>query len=408
MPGEVPPTPPGIQNMKKWPTRSICEIADLSNGGTPPKANTSYWDGGTVPFVTAADLTGLYVSEARSHLTPTGLESGNTAVCEPGDLLIGTRTRVGNCAIAKVRMGASQDITRARLNPDCLPEFFRYYVAHVANELSFYSQGTSIQGITRDTLNELEIPVPPLAEQRRLVGRVEALTARLAQARQTRQAATAEAETLSTTFQRNTYERLLDEHDAIPLSEVGEVFSGCTPPKSRAEFWDGDVPWIAPKEMKAFRLGDSSVRLTQRAINDEVAKLLPSPAVLMVVRGMILARRVPIALTIRPVTINQDMKAFVPRKGIRADFLAHMLCGAGEELKGRVEVAGHGTCKLETDVWGSLPIPVPGNDVQRSVADKIDELWAKAGELGRLQAETAALLDSFTPALLAKAFRGEL
>ncbi len=55
----------------------------------------------------------LYVFQGRSYLTEQGLLSGKTVVCEPGDVLIGTRTRVGNCSIVKVRMGASQDLTRA-------------------------------------------------------------------------------------------------------------------------------------------------------------------------------------------------------------------------------------------------------------------------------------------------------
>src|SRR3989338_7797647 len=122
----------------RWRACSISEVAKLSNGGTPSKLNEAFWSEGTIPFVTAADLTDLYVSEGRSKLTQIGLNSGKTAICEPGDLLIGTRTRAGNCSIAKTRMGASQDITRARLNKGCLPEFFRYYFAQVASELGFY------------------------------------------------------------------------------------------------------------------------------------------------------------------------------------------------------------------------------------------------------------------------------
>ncbi len=57
--------------------------------------------------------------------------------------------------------------------------------------------------------------------------------------------------------------------------------------------------------------------------------------------------------------INQDMKAFVPRKSLDATFLANMLAGANDELRGRVAVAGHGTCKLETESWAQLPIPIP-------------------------------------------------
>ncbi len=78
-----------------------------------------------------------------------------------------------------------------------------------------------------------------------------------------------------------------------------------TPSKARPEFWDGDIPWVAPKEMKVFRIGKSSMNVTRLAVAEGGAKLVPKPAVLMVVRGMILAKRVPVAISTRPLTINQ-------------------------------------------------------------------------------------------------------
>jgi type I restriction enzyme, S subunit len=159
--------------------------------------------------------------------------------------------------------------------------------------------------------------------------------------------------------------------------------------------------------MKVFRIGESSMNVTNLAVAEGGAKIIQKPAVLMVVRGMILAKRVPVAVSTQPLTINQDMKAFTPRKGIEAEFLAHMLCGANDELKGRVEIAGHGTCKLETESWGSLPIPLPSLVTQSAIVAKLDAMAAKLGELQNLQREVEAELASFTPALLAKVFRGE-
>jgi type I restriction enzyme S subunit len=337
---------------------------------------------------------------------------------EPGDVLFNNTNStalVGKSCVFTARpepCAFSNHLTRLRTNPErltsewlslCLRELWLkgFFAAHC---VEFVGQSA----FNKDKLLAVPIPLPPLAEQRRLVARIEALSARLTQARQARQEAAVEADELTPLIQRNMYEQLLEDCDTAPLSEIGQVFSGCTPSKARDEYWDGDVPWIAPKEMKVFRIGDSTVHLTQQAVADGLARLLPAPVVLMVVRGMILAKRVPIAVTTQPVTINQDMKAFRPGKGMEAEFLAHMLCGAGEELKGRVEVAGHGTCKLETDAWGSLPIPIPDAVTQRRIVARLDALAAKQAELRRLQAETDVGLAAFTPALLAKAFRGEL
>jgi type I restriction enzyme S subunit len=81
-------------------------------------------------------------------------------------------------------MGASQDITRARFRVPVVPEYFCWFFRNIANFIAFYSQGTSIQGITRDVLSSIEIPVPPLDEQRRIVARIEELTHRAEEARQ--------------------------------------------------------------------------------------------------------------------------------------------------------------------------------------------------------------------------------
>jgi type I restriction enzyme S subunit len=168
---------------RKWRLLRLAKIADLKNGGTPAKARTEFWDGGDIPFVTAADLTSLYVEEGRSFLTEAALHSGKTVICEPGDILIGTRTRVGNCSIPRRLMGASQDVTRARFKIEVIVEYFCWFFRNISDYLSFYSQGTSIQGITRGMLNDLEIPVPPLEEQRRIEARIKALTERADEAR---------------------------------------------------------------------------------------------------------------------------------------------------------------------------------------------------------------------------------
>ena len=399
--------------MKKWPTRPLGECGRVLGGGTPSKGNPEFW-GGDIPWVTAKDMWNPEVRDSLLKITEQGLKASPAKLIPVDSVLFVVRGSIlfkrVPVAVNRVVCTINQDMKAIVPSEDILADYLAIMMRAKNDELKgcVGTAGNSAGKLDTGDWSSIKIPLPPLAEQRRLVARIEVLTARLTQARQARQEAVAEADELTNMIQRNTYERLLEDCDVAPLSEIGQVFSGCTPSKARAEYWDGDVPWIAPKEMKVFRIGDSTVRLTQQAVTDEVAGLLPAPVVLMVVRGMILAKRVPVAVTTQPVTINQDMKAFRPRKGVEAAFLAHMLCGAGEELKGRVEVAGHGTCKLESEAWGSLPIPIPDAATQRRIVARLDALASKQSELRRLQTETDADLSAFTPALLAKAFRGEL
>lgn len=116
-----------------------------------------------------------------------------------------------------------------------------------------------------------------------------------------------------------------------------------TPSMEVRRFWDGAVLRVTPKDMKRTVIRDSSMRVTEAALQETSLRLIEPPAILMVVRGMILARRVPIAWTTAPVTINQDMKALIPMKGVKAEFLARSLDSAQEAFIPLIDEAGHGT-----------------------------------------------------------------
>ncbi len=379
-----------------WEFCSISEVADLSNGGTPPKSNATFWDGGTIPFVTAADLTQLYVASGRSMLTEAGLASGKTVICEPGDLLIGTRTRVGNCAIAKHRMGASQDITRARLKSNCLPEFFRYFIAHAASELAFYSQGTSIQGIKRETLDELKIPAPPLAEQRRIVARIEALVGRSQKLSDLNVSLVEDM----TRLLRAEYKRITEDAPTKPFRDVAKLVRRWVKTKPDQNYPETGI--------RSFGKGTfHKPALTGEQLgNKRICRIKAGDLVFMNVFAWEGAIAVAQPEDEGRVASHRFMMHEVVPDQATAEFLCYyfltergleQIRGASPGSAGRNRTLG--ITKLE-----KIPVPVPPIEAQRRFA-KLRKLYF---QLQRLHQEAEAELTSFTPSLLAKAFRGEL
>ena len=152
---------------KGWRLVRLGDVAQFQQGGTPSKARAEYWDG-DIPFVTGADLREIHIGRdnARSFLTKDGLHSGATAVCEEGELLVATRTRVGLVAIANELMGASQDITLVTPTKSADRSYLCRALVNNAGLLQQRSRGTTIQGVSREDIDSLPILLPPLREQR--------------------------------------------------------------------------------------------------------------------------------------------------------------------------------------------------------------------------------------------------
>ncbi len=185
------------------------------------------------------------------------------------------------------------------------------------------------------------------------------------------------------------------------LGYITTMQGGGTPSKDNLAYWNGSIPWVSPKDMKRRIIEDSADHVTDEAVRETTIRLIDAPAVLIVVRGMILAHTFPVGLTAAPVTINQDMKAISVRDGTSADFLAYLLQGIAPAFFALVEESGHGTKCLRTDLWKGSELLIPPIDEQQAIAAfldretaRIDELIAKKQRLIELLAEKRTALIS--------------
>lgn len=158
-----------------------------------------------------------------------------------------------------------------------------------------------------------------------------------------------------------------------PLREVARFRSGGTPNRATPEFWGGDIPWFTAKDLKVLRL-DSAIQTLTDAGARNGTRVLGDPAVLVLVRGMTLLKRVPISVTTRPSAFNQDVVALVPEKGLRVGFLGHWLAANERRLRTFVDIAGHGTGRLPVGRLKTLQIPLPSCHEQERIESILDSL----------------------------------
>jgi type I restriction enzyme S subunit len=304
--------------------------------------------------------------------------------------------------------------------------FLRYMLEPLAPLFHLHAAKSAVPGIDRSDIHTIPVAVPPPPAQRAIADYLDRETARLdglvaAKERVLGLLAEKRRALITRAVTRGLDPRALlrdsgiswlgeipAHWDLIPLRFLVDVAGGATPDTGKAELWDGDIPWVSPKDMKRDEIEDAEDHVTPLALSRSALRLIDPVVVLIVVRGMILAHSFPTAVTTRPVTINQDMKALRCRELLEPRFLRHFLRGLEAQLVSIAEESAHGTRKLESDVLGRFEVCVPPIEEQRAIVAHIATGTAELDALRSATERTIALLKERRAALIAAALTGQL
>ena len=302
----------------------------------------------------------------------------------PGDVVIaGVGETVEDVGKAVAWLGAAD----AAIHDDC----FRYhhsmdpkYVSYYLQTEAFHSQKrrhvarAKVKRLSAEALASIAIPVPPLEVQREIVRVLDAF-----------------AEPEARRRQYEYYRQLLVRQvcaEMVELSTLGEWWGGMTPSKSNPGYWvSGDVPWLASLDVSGPNGNEIRGRVTALALKETSLRVVPAPSVAVVMRSNILRRRWPIGLVEVDTTLNQDMRALVPRDGVDARYVYQALRAASEKIRSECVRTDGSMAAVDSRSFFSWQIPLPSLGEQRQIAAQLDKFDALVNDLSSgLPAELAA------------------
>lgn len=99
------------------------------------------------------------------------------------------------------------------------------------------------------------------------------------------------------------------------LKYIARFSGGGTPSREKLSYWNGDIPWVSPKDMKVEVINGAEESITVEGLQNSTTSLVSPGGVLVVVRSGILKHTIPVAINSVEVALNQDMKAlrFCPK-----------------------------------------------------------------------------------------------
>ena len=173
------PLPPG------WKRVKLGEVCEVIGGSTPDTKEPSYWSG-EIPWATPTDLgklAGNTIAATDRQITRAGLESCSTRMLPVGAVVMSTRAPIGHLGVAGIELCTNQGCKSFVPGSD-LDSFFLYWALKKSvPAIQALGSGATFTEVSKSSLLRFEIPLPPLAEQQRIVVRLERQMALVEQAR---------------------------------------------------------------------------------------------------------------------------------------------------------------------------------------------------------------------------------
>ena len=399
--------------------RHLRRVFTVVSGATPKSGNADYWDG-SILWATPQDISfadGYWLGDTQRKISRAGYESCGATIVPPNSVVLTKRAPIGQVAVLSESAASNQGCLLLVPRDEIDSRYYYYWLLSQTDYLQVLGRGSTFMELSADELKSLTVPYPPLRKQRaiadyldREVTRLDALVAEkervLALLGEKRRAlirrAVTEGLDPKAPLQESGTKWLgkLPAHWGIaPLRFLVDMTSGATPNTRRSEYWDGDIPWVSPKDMKQNAISDSRDHVSEMALSESSLRLIDAGAILIVVRGMILAHSFPVAINSVPVTINQDMKALRCREILEPQYLCAFFQAFEEHAVSLADVSAHGTRRFDTEVLGRLKIPLPPRQEQKRIVTQIDQAVGGMNALGRTVARSITLLNERREAL---------
>ncbi len=160
-----------------WLWVRLVDIGDIVGGGTPKTSEVSFWENGTISWITPADMRGLgkYVSCGMRKITKVGLEKSSARLLPKGTVIYSSRAPIGYIAIALNELCTNQGFKSVIPFNVELSEYLYYCLISQTQNIISRASGTTFKEISGGEFGQTIIPIPPLAEQKRIVAKIEEL-----------------------------------------------------------------------------------------------------------------------------------------------------------------------------------------------------------------------------------------
>ena len=398
-----------------WQTKKLSDvIIDIKDGGTPSRKKLEYF-GGDIFWCVVKDIKSK-IYDTREKLTQAGLEHSSAKVWPINSVIISLGATIGQIGIAKVPTATKQGISGIVVNKDLLlPEYLVYVLIEKKEYIQSIASGTTIKEVRPKKLSEMLVfPLPPLAEQKRIVKILDEIFEKVTKARENAEKNLKNSRELFESYLQSVftgdveYKKLGDKS----LFQIIDGDRGKNYPKKSDFHDDGYCLFLNTKNVRPDGFSfETKMFITEAKDNLLGNGKLKRNDVLLTTRGTIGNTAVyNESIPFENIRINSGMLIFRPEtKLIIPEYLFAVFQSGIMKVQIKKYVSGAAQPQLPIKTLVNFSIPVPKSITeQKAIVKKLDALSGETKKLEAIFRRKIASLAELKKSVLKQAFSGEL
>jgi type I restriction enzyme, S subunit len=396
-----------------WHWAKLGDVCQTTSGGTPQRGNSDFY-GGRIPWVKSGELNDGLITSTEETITEMGLKNSSAKLFPAGTLVIALYgATVGKLGILNMEAATNQAVCAIFTSESVHRDFLFFYLRGKRDDLLEISFGGAQPNISQEIVRSIEIPLPPLDEQRRLAALLTKQMAAVAQARQAAETQLRAARELPSAYLRDVFEG--QEAKKWPkqrLADVSQIVSGITLGRKLFDVKTRKVPYLRVANVKDGFLDLSDVYNID-ATDADIAKCSLKYGDLLLTeggdrdklgRGTFWEEQIPECLH-----QNHIFRVRFSLDKISAGFMAYQIgspYGKAYFLAHAKQTTGIAT--INQKVLGNFPLLIPPFGAQEKIAHAIKEKLAETESLKQSLESQLAAIHQLPSALLRRAFSGQI
>ena len=392
-----------------WKMKKLGEICDVIGGGTPSKENSKFYDG-SIFWATVRDMKGDFIKETEYRITEDAVKNSSTNIVPKSNVVIATRVGLGKICLVENDTAINQDLrgiipkNKSVLSVGYLFQWFKSISHLIVQE----GTGATVQGVKLPFIKDLEIPLPPLPEQQRIVAILDEAFATIAKAKANAEQNLKNAKELFESYLQGVFVDKIHGSEFETLDSLCELIVDCE--HKTAPTQETGYPSIrTPNIGKGVLILDGVNRVSEETYREWTRRAIPQED------DLILAREAPAGnIAVIPknikVCLGQRTVLIRPKKDrLVSKFLAYLILSKDVQN----QLLSHSTgATVEhinmKDIRAFKIFNLSTLTEQQSIVQKLDALSAQTKKLEAIYQQKINDLEELKKSILQKAFSGEL